>query len=127
MDLELLEANLEKQRRREELETIAADVLGEIIENIVGKVEAIERENTSFIRQLIMEEIVDKVGDRMKEDFKNFIIEELFKRITSTDHFDSDYGYGDVMFEDNVSDLFMKSYNDAMDAEQEIEDRQQID
>lgn len=110
--MEQLESEMEKKKRREELETIAADVLVEIIENIVGKIEAEERENATFIKELITKEIIDKVQDKVTEDFKNFIIDELFKRIASRPRFESDYE--DVTYEAN-SDLFEQNFLDDVE------------
>lgn len=108
MDVEKLELQLATEKRREELEIIAADVLSEIIENILSKIETEEQDNSEYIRKLITEEIVDKVGDRYREDFKNFIIEEILKRIVS----DRDVMYEeDLTFEDFMTEDFMQDFD----------------
>lgn len=110
MELERLEAELQRKKQREEAETITSEVLTEIVEIILKQIDAEHAEDLNFIRRLVTDEVVDKVGDRFTADFKNFLIDELVKRIPSDR--DNNY-YADMSYEDdNFSDeLFEDDYN----------------
>lgn len=108
MDLERLEAEAERLKKREEAETVTTEVLGEIVGNVWEKIEEDHRENIAFIRQLITEEVVEKIGDHFTEDFKAFIIDELVKRISCHRFL---HGYEDMTFEDNISEITYQHSN----------------
>lgn len=100
-----LEAELQRQKRREEAETITAEVLSEILENIMEKIEAERLEDISYIRRLVTDSLVEKVGDRFNNDFKNFLIDELVKRISS-ERFNYYYDEDMTLEEDDDFDDF---------------------
>lgn len=82
IDFEQLSLKTEKEKKdKMEAEYISAEVLSIVIENMVEKIEEIERQDAEYIRQFLMNDLVDKIGDRVKDDFKSFVIEEILKRV----------------------------------------------